>query len=88
MVMSQEKTLLPEYLPQQIRRPGFPTAGNDACNEATRSGKRPLDFKREAERKAIQDALRRHNGNQTAAARELGISRVTLWRKKTMYHLS
>ncbi len=39
------------------------------------------------ERRAIADALDEHDGNQTAAAKALGISRVTLWRKKTMYHL-
>ncbi len=38
------------------------------------------------ERQSITDALIKHNGNQTKAAKELGISRVTLWRKKTMYN--
>lgn len=33
------------------------------------------------ERVLIQDALRRHKGNRTAAARELGINRSTLFRK-------
>jgi transcriptional regulator of acetoin/glycerol metabolism len=44
-------------------------------------------LKREEEKNKIIAALQRHNGNQTAAAKELGISRVTLWRKKTMYHI-
>ncbi len=87
MVMSQEKTLLPEYLPQQIRQP-FISAVNEADNEPSWSEKRSRDYKRETEKNAIRDALEKHHGNQTAAARELGISRVTLWRKKTMYHLS
>ncbi|GAB4338823.1 MAG: hypothetical protein Kow0099_13210 [Candidatus Abyssubacteria bacterium] len=39
----------------------------------------------EAEKEAIMAALRRHGGNRTRAANELGISRVTLWRKVTMY---
>ncbi len=30
---------------------------------------------------AIRDALRRHHGNRMSAARELGLSRTTLWRK-------
>lgn len=33
------------------------------------------------ERQAIEAILRRHNWNRTAASRELGISRITLWRK-------
>ena len=32
------------------------------------------------ERRAVEDAVRRNGGNQSAAARELGISRTTLWR--------
>ncbi len=38
----------------------------------------PLDI---AEKTAIQEALRKHSGARAAAARELGISAVTLWRK-------
>lgn len=36
---------------------------------------------RSQQRAAIQAALERHGGNQTAAARELGIHPTTLWRK-------
>jgi len=39
------------------------------------------------EKAAIKDAIQRHKGNQTAAAKELGISRTTLWRKKSMYNI-
>jgi PAS domain S-box-containing protein len=38
----------------------------------------PLD---QAERQAIETILRRNHWNRTAASRELGISRITLWRK-------
>lgn len=34
-----------------------------------------------SERRAIAEVLRRHGGSRSAAAEELGISRVTLWRK-------
>ncbi len=39
---------------------------------------RPLES---SEARTIQDALRRHKGNRILAARELGLSRTTLWRK-------
>jgi PAS domain S-box-containing protein len=39
----------------------------------------PLDA---AEKLAIEDALLRHDGVRAAAARDLGISTVTLWRKR------
>ncbi|MBI5481966.1 MAG: hypothetical protein HY906_24135 [Deltaproteobacteria bacterium] len=40
-----------------------------------------------AERQAIIDALRRCNGNQGLAARELGIARRTLIRRLEEYQL-
>lgn len=39
---------------------------------------RPLES---SEARTIQSALRRHQGNRILAARELGLSRTTLWRK-------
>ena len=42
----------------------------------------------EVEKRAIAEALRRLNGRQTEAARQLGISRSTLWRKMQEYGLS
>ena len=39
----------------------------------------------EVERDHIQRVLARHRGNATAAARQLGISRTTLWRKLREY---
>jgi PAS domain S-box-containing protein len=86
MVMSQEKTLLPDALPreivQQIRTDNYNTPNYP---QSTLNNSRSL--KREEEKNKIIAALQQHNGNQTAAAKELGISRVTLWRKKTMYHI-
>lgn len=39
------------------------------------------------EKKAIWDALMLNKGNRTLTAKYLGISRSTLWRKMTMYHV-
>jgi PAS domain S-box-containing protein len=39
------------------------------------------------ERKAMEEALLRHKGNRGAAAKDLGISRSTLWRKIRLYQL-
>lgn len=41
----------------------------------------PLPILEASERRAIEDVLRRHRGNKTATSKELGISRITLWRK-------
>ncbi len=42
---------------------------------------RSLSLLDASERTAIEDVLRHHHWNQSAAAQELGISRTTLWRK-------
>jgi len=47
----------------------------------------PAMSMREAERRAILKALRLHNGNRTLAAKELGISRATVWRKMKKYSI-
>jgi DNA-binding NtrC family response regulator len=39
------------------------------------------------EKEHIQRVLARHRGNATAAARQLGVSRTTLWRKLRLYGL-
>lgn len=39
--------------------------------------KRPLE---QIEKEIAETVVRENNGNQTAAARQLGISRTTLWR--------
>ncbi|MEK7824062.1 MAG: sigma 54-interacting transcriptional regulator [Candidatus Eisenbacteria bacterium] len=41
----------------------------------------------EVEKEHIQRVLARHRGNATAAARQLGVSRTTLWRKLRQYGL-
>jgi transcriptional regulator of acetoin/glycerol metabolism len=54
-----------EHLPPQFA-PGFGAAGGPAMTDST------------PEREALIEALRRTNGNQTQAARLLGINRVTV----------
>ena len=61
----------PQHLPPAIRGAGLPRPANAA---------RPLTL-RSLEAIHISDAIRRHGGNRTAAARELGINPSTLFRK-------
>ncbi len=89
LVMSREKTLLPEFLPEQIQQQ-IVHSGDGAMNTPNPphpSVNYSKNLKNEAEKRAIMAALEKHRGNQTVAARELGISRVTLWRKKSMYNI-
>jgi two-component system, NtrC family, response regulator AtoC len=48
----------------------------------------PVTSLRDGEREFIVAALARHRGGKAAVARELGISRQTLWRKLRAHHLT
>jgi len=68
-VLCKGNVIQPEHLPPELT--------SRAAQPAQRSP-RPLEA---AQAEAIRDALERFNGNKTEAARYLGISRTTLWRK-------
>jgi PAS domain S-box-containing protein len=69
-----DATIKLDDLPPHVR--GHDTAPSVAPPPSARRG--PL---KSAEAAVIQSALARHNGNRTRAAKDLGISRNTLWRK-------
>jgi PAS domain S-box-containing protein len=71
-VMCQGEELLPEHLPEPIRAEG-------------RLAPRPAGP--DAERRILEEALRRHGGNRSAAASELRMHRSTLWRKLKTYRI-
>jgi two-component system, NtrC family, response regulator HydG len=60
--------------PNLVQGDTAPAAGSSQNNEA-------------GEKAALLDALRRTNGNQTQAARLLGINRVTVWNRMRKYSL-
>ena len=65
----------PEHLPPEVgRRPSAPAAHQAASLE-------------DVERRHIERTVRRHGGNRTRAAEELGISRATLINKIKVYAL-
>lgn len=67
-------------LPAELRNDA-PRSSNDSA--ATRHG----DARQQDEKRRIIDALRETHGNRTRAARLLGVSRVTLWKKITRYDI-
>ena len=48
----------------------------------------PSANKHDAERLFMEDILKKHNGNRTKAARDIGLSRTTFWRKLKKHNLS
>ena len=66
-IVSQEAILPPETSPSEADR--------------SREGRILQEVIDEAERNAIESALREANGNRARAAELLGLSSTTLWRK-------
>jgi len=87
--------LLPDDLPGPIRAPRLlPRSQPDGASGAAAPAAVALEAPArdgwtiaEVEREHIQRVLERHHGNATAAAKQLGISRTTLWRKLRQYGL-
>ena len=81
-VVGSGKFIEEEDLPPHIRSPLPPLPAANRAGPASRQPETdtftPLE---DAEASAIRASLERHRGNRTRAARELGISRNTLWRK-------
>ena len=77
-VLCRGSLIEPQHLPPALQEKvsGLPRS----ARAGSRKGKSGLTL-RELESIHIADALRRHNGNRTAAARELGINASTLFRK-------
>lgn len=70
-ILCRQGVILPEYLPASI-------GGKAAPAPTAVEGARAI---KDAELSLIRAALERHGGNRSAAARELGIHKTTLWRK-------
>ena len=70
-VMCHDDEIRVEHLPGTITRQAAVTNG--------------VTPGRKDEKEVIVEALRRHQGNRTKAAEELGIHRTTLWRKAKSY---
>ncbi len=76
-VTAEGNTIAYLDLPLEIRDPA-------GCQPRAPTG---LSDEAEAERERIVQALRKTGGNRTRAAKLLGISRVTLWKKTKLYRL-
>jgi len=72
-VMCHEEEIQPQHLPAVITRESRGVQG--------------MTPQRKSEKEVLAEALQRHNGNRTRAAKDLGIHRTTLWRKLRTYGL-
>jgi DNA-binding NtrC family response regulator len=98
VTLAEGRVITPGELPAALRAPrllpqeGTPDArpvpaAAVARPEAPTEPARDSWSLAEVEREHIRTVLARHRGNATAAAKQLGISRTTLWRKLRLYGL-
>ena len=83
----------PEQLSPELKRTSSPTAPSAASianmpAATVQSAGTLAEALGEVERRMIADALRRHNGNISRAARELGLTRRGLYLKLERHDLS
>ena len=85
VAVARRETILPEDLPQEISHPASGTAvGGDLLSDAASASDLSQHAPPEegsSEAKRLQSALEKHHWKRADAARELGLSRSTLWRK-------
>ena len=93
---SEDGTVItPEHLSPELKRTSSPTAPSTAAaslasmpSSNVQTAGTLADALAEVERRMISDALRRHNGNISRAARELGLTRRGLYLKLERHELS
>ncbi len=76
--------LLPEHLPERLAQ-GAPGASVASSDEASDQERLKLS---DAEAQLILEALQRNNFQRVKTAKELGISKTTLWRKIKQYAIA
>ena len=103
LAMSRGSTITARELPAKILAEWKKSGGRDyglgrfrMASEGS-AGRKPSDHRKqlsnlsrkyqETEKEMIVSALLLNNGSRTRTARQLGVSRTTLWRKITMYGL-
>jgi DNA-binding NtrC family response regulator len=88
-VLAGEGVIQPEHLPPHILRPRAPAAAPNAvpASPAEAGAPAPRHMHPRDQRQELIDVLRQTGGNQSEAARILGVSRVTVWNRMKRYNI-
>jgi two-component system, NtrC family, response regulator HydG len=86
-VMCREGLIRPEHVEHKIN---FKTGSHprQAFSQTQNAEMHPMQAKYLRERNHLLEALRKADGNQTEAARILGVNRVTVWKRMKKFGLS
>lgn len=82
-VLASGKSIGPEHLPEKILN----IPGPDIKREKPLSAGNTI-VKGRSEKQALMDALEQADGNQTLAAKLLGVSRITVWKRIKKFGIS
>ena len=85
VTLAEGRTITPADLPAMLRSGRLLPERAEPVRAAAETIDRDRWSLAEVEKDHIRRVLARHRGNATAAARQLGISRTTLWRKLREY---
>ncbi|RMG50658.1 MAG: sigma-54-dependent Fis family transcriptional regulator, partial [Acidobacteria bacterium] len=89
VTMAEGPLITLDLLPPQLREAKSTTIASELPTEASStsagSNRGRLKALDDRERELILEAIERNDGNLERAAKELGISRVTLWRRMKKY---
>lgn len=81
VAVSKIETILPEDLPEEIRHPSPPASPLTAAFSGTPDSEAGSEVLRSPESEHLIQALEAHHWHRAEAAKALGLSRSTLWRK-------
>lgn len=90
VAVARRETILPEDLPEEIRRPAVETelvAASSPPRISVGRSEAPRNVADEAEAERLRSVLDAHQWKRAKAAQALGISRATLWRRMRELHL-
>ncbi len=86
-IIGEEGRIQPEHLPPQILKPAHQGGGTETWSfgGSTLPAAASAQKNEPRQRRELVEALRRTGGNQSQAARLLGINRVTVWNRMKKY---
>lgn len=88
VTVAGRETILPEDLPEEVKRPGSENHARSSNSMQIRGEDRAEVSTEDLETERLRSVLDAHQWKREQAAKTLGISRATLWRRMREHHLA